>query len=198
MNFKGVTWTACIHSTNSRRLPVTAQLMGSLNLVSSTSATQSSLCKHLTGSGWGTTRLPRHSGVLFLLSWGNRHLLLNISPDHLFYFFDVSFFRLFVHWEHWGIGDAEEAAFSLHRPWGPCWLFQPCPGSADPGVWLMAGGVCPELGLNIHRSLGSWFCQLCIGSSWRELYFYWLGSSDSWMWLHVAPVCWYVKLPLAR
>lgn len=134
---------------------------------------------------------------MFLLSWGNRHLLLNMSPDHLFYFFNVSFFRLVMYWEHWGIGDAEEAAFSLHRPRGPCWLFQPCPGSTDPRVWLMAGGVCPELGLNIHRSLGSWFCWLCTGSPSRELYVYWLGSSDSWMWFHVTPVSWCVKLPLA-
>ena len=153
-----------------------------------------SMGSHRVGHDWSDLA---SAAVLFLLSWGNRHLLLNMSPDHLFYFFNISFFRLFVHWEHWGIGDAEEAAFSLHRPWGPCWLFQPCPGSADPRVWLMAGGVCPELGLNIHRSLGSWFCWLCIGSSSRELYFYWLGSSDSWMWLHVAPVCWCVKLPLA-
>lgn len=63
MNFKGVIWTACTHSTNSRRLPVTAQVMGTLDLVSSTCAMQSSLCKHLTGSGWGTPRLPSHSGL---------------------------------------------------------------------------------------------------------------------------------------
>ena len=96
----------------------------------------------------------------FVLSWGNRHLLLNMSPITFYFCIYVPFFRLFVRWEHWGIGDAEEAAFSLYRPWGPCWLFQPCSGSANPRVWLMAGGVCLALGLNIHRSLGSWFCWL--------------------------------------
>ena len=73
-----------------------------------------------------------------------------MSPGHLFPFFDVSLFRFFMHSKHRRIRDAEETTFSLHRPWSPGWLFQPCSGPTNVRIWLINDTVCSKLRLSIY------------------------------------------------
>lgn len=77
-------------------------------------------------------------------------LVLNMFPGHLSYFFNVSLFRFFMYRKHWGIWDAKETAFSLHWPWSPGWLFQPCPGSTNIRIWLTDDIVCSKLRLSFY------------------------------------------------